>query len=458
MPQTKINCPSCRQPIAADVQQLFDVGQDPQAKEKLLSGLVNVALCPHCNYQGDLATPVVYHDPEKELLLTFFPPDMGLPMEEQERILGPMITKVFDNLPQEQRKGYLLSPRSAFTLKGLLERILEGDGITKEMLDAQEARMKLIQELMTVSEDTCIETIKKEETLIDDEFFSLFGRLIESAVYNGDKNTSKKLQDLQLLLIKHSLTGKRLQTESEEIQKARQALEELGEQLTRDKLLDLILTASNENVLRAYVQMTRSGMDYEFFKLLSARIDALEGVQKESLETLREHLLTYTQELDALYNERIKIARQNVEALTQVEDIKAAIMQNLGAIDQFFIQALTDALDAAREANDLELSAKLQQAMNVIEEISSAPSEYAIIDELLLLADDEKALIDILKEQSQQDIKNLIELLTNLVSKIQTDVEQDADDAKPEEQEMIARLQIIYGAALKVSMESAMEK
>lgn len=456
MSSTQINCPNCRQQITADVQQLFDMAQDTLAKEKLLSGRVNVAICPHCNYQGDLATPVVYHDPEKELLLTFFPPEMGLPVEEQERTLGPLITQVFDNLEQDQRKGYLLNPQSTFTLKGLLERILEGDGITKEMLDEQEARMNLIQKLLTLSEDACIETIESEEAIIDDQFFALYARLIETAVYSRDENTALKLQELQSLLLKYSVAGQRLQSESEEIQKARQALEDLGDQLNRDKLLDLIATASNENVLRAIVQMTRSGLDYEFFQLLSSRIDKLSGDQKESLESLREQLLVITQELDAINAERMTIARKNIDVLIQAEDIKAAVMQNLPAIDQFFIQALTDALNQAREENDLDRSAKLQQAMHVIEEISSAPSEYAIIDELLLLADDEQALEESLQEKSQEDIKKLIEMLTNLVTQVQAKIEQDAENAKPEELEISKRLQTIYGAALKISMENAM--
>ncbi len=453
MPQTQINCPNCRQPIVADVQQLFDIAQDPQAKGKLLSGRVNVALCPHCNYQGELATPVVYHDPEKELLLTFFPPEMGLPMEQQEKILGPLITQVFENLPQEQRKGYLLNPKSTFTFKGLLESILEGDGITKEMLAAQEARMKLIQQLLTLSGKTCIDTIKKEETLIDDEFFALFARLAESAVYSGDENTGKKLHDLQVLLLEHSATGKILRAESEEIQRARQKLENLGDQLTRDKLLDLVITASTENILRSYVQMMRSGMDYEFFQLLSERIEKLDGEQKLSLVNLRETLLTYTQEVDAILDERMKVARNNVDSLTQVEDIKAALMQNLVAVDQFFVQALTDALNAARETNDLERSAKLQQAMAVIEELSSIPPEYEVIEGLLALADDEESLYKMLREQSQEDISSLIDMMPDLLRQIQKGINLAGDDARSEEHEMLARIQFIYGAALKVSME-----
>ena len=125
MPRTQINCPKCRQPMVADVQQLFDAGADPQAKQMLLTGAFNIAQCPHCGYQGNLSAPIVYHDPAKELLLTFFPPEMMLPREEQERIIGPLLTRVMNSLPQEQRKGYLLNPQSMFTMQGLIERILE---------------------------------------------------------------------------------------------------------------------------------------------------------------------------------------------------------------------------------------------------------------------------------------------------------------------------------------------
>ena len=41
MPQTRTSCPRCRQPVIADVEQLFDVTSDPEAKQRLLSGAVN---------------------------------------------------------------------------------------------------------------------------------------------------------------------------------------------------------------------------------------------------------------------------------------------------------------------------------------------------------------------------------------------------------------------------------
>src|SRR5574341_2217194 len=146
MPKTRINCPNCRQPIVADIEQLFDVGEDPAAKQRLLSGTTNVVRCPHCGFQGNLATPLVYHDPDKELLLTFFPPEVNLPRDEQERLIGASINQVVNRLPQEKRKGYLLRPQAMLTLQGMIERILEADGITRE-IDRKSTRLNSSHQL-----------------------------------------------------------------------------------------------------------------------------------------------------------------------------------------------------------------------------------------------------------------------------------------------------------------------
>lgn len=111
MAQTQIACPRCKQMIPANVEQLFDVTADPQAKQRLLGGQSNHARCPYCGYQGRLATPVVYHDNEKELLLTFFPPELGLPVNEQERMIGPLIKQVMDRLPAEKGRRATCSSR-----------------------------------------------------------------------------------------------------------------------------------------------------------------------------------------------------------------------------------------------------------------------------------------------------------------------------------------------------------
>ena len=83
--------------------------------------------------------------PEKELLMTFVPMDLGLPQAEQEKLIGRLMNEVINKLPQEKRKGYLLNPKPAFTLQGFMERVLEADGVTKEMLDSQRAKVQVLQ-------------------------------------------------------------------------------------------------------------------------------------------------------------------------------------------------------------------------------------------------------------------------------------------------------------------------
>ena len=103
MVKTSAACPKCRKPITVEVQRLFDLNTDPEAKQKLLSGMANMVNCPHCGYQGPLPTPIVYHDPDNELLLTFFPPEAGIPVNQQEMTIGPLIKKIVDDLAPEKR-------------------------------------------------------------------------------------------------------------------------------------------------------------------------------------------------------------------------------------------------------------------------------------------------------------------------------------------------------------------
>ena len=198
MPRIQTSCPRCRQPVVADVQQLFDMNTDPTAKQRLLSRSTNMTHCQSCGYEGLIATPVVYHDPEKELLITFFPPEMGLAVNEQEKQIGPLINQVVNALPAEKRKGYLFQPQTMFTYQTLIDRILEADGITKEMLEAQQKRVGLIQRLITTpkSEDR-VNIIHQENSLIDGNFFAILSTLIESSITQGDDKASQLLAAIQ---------------------------------------------------------------------------------------------------------------------------------------------------------------------------------------------------------------------------------------------------------------------
>ena len=114
----------------------------------LLSGQLNVAVCPQCGHAGMLATPLLYHDADKELLFTFVPSELGASELEQQRMFGEATSRIISSLPAEQRKAYLLQPRSFLRLEAMVEAILEADGITPEMLAAQRARVALLDRLL----------------------------------------------------------------------------------------------------------------------------------------------------------------------------------------------------------------------------------------------------------------------------------------------------------------------
>jgi len=444
MPKMRINCPNCRQPIMADIDQLFDVGQDPTAKQKILAGSFNLAACPNCGYKGMIATPLVYHDPNKDLLLTYFPPDLGMPINEQERTIGPLITRVTNSLPPEKRKAYLLQPKSMLTLQTMVERILAADGITKEMIQAQQDRMNLLQRLMNASDESIDEITVKEDALFDSDFYNLLNRMIEASTDNGDQESAKRLGDLQKKLLPKTTFGRQIQEQSKDVEAAIQALQSAGNSLTREKLLEMVIKAPNQTQLSVLVSLGRPGMDYEFFTMLSDRVDRARGEDRERLTILRNQLLEMTQTIDRQMQERLLQAKKNITTIMQAKDIQGTMIQNLSLVDEFFVQAFNEEMEAARKTGDLEKISKLHQIEEVVEKASAPPPEVELIQELLEVADSETELVKKLQENKAEITPEFMDILSNLL--VRTESGEDA--------ELKARLNKIFGSALQLTMSA----
>ena len=451
MPQTQIACPRCRQMIAANVEQLFDVTQDPQAKQRLLGGVSNMARCPHCGYQGRLATPIVYHDNDKELLLTFFPPELGLPLNEQERVIGPLIKQVMDRLPPEKRKGYLLNPIPNLTYESMIQTILSKDGITPEMLKEQQDRVSLIERLMQASSnDVRSEIIKQNTDLFDEQFFALFSRIAQSAAASGQEQVARSLVEVQKQLLEETAFGRELKESVGELEAATKSLQDAGQGLTREKLLELVITAPNDARVRAFVNLARAGMDYEFFQLLSNRIDKATGDEKTRLEALREKLLDYTNEMDKQLEARYKQAQEFVESLLTQDDVVQAVQDNLDRFTQDAVDVVNQMLRQASEKNDYTRMGKLQKMVEVLRE-ASTPPEVSFIEQLLDASDD-AALDKMLSDNASLINDQFMEALIGLVAQ----VDQAAEQGNPEAKALSEKLSKVYKSALKLSMKKNM--
>jgi hypothetical protein len=397
-----------------------------------------------------LATPIVYHDPEKEILLTYFPSELNIPINEQEKQLGALINKVIERLPKEKRKAYVLQPQSMLTYQTLLEKILEEDGITKGMLEENQKRIRLLQRLITAPENNLPEIIEKEEELIDFSFFSLLSRLLQSAVAQGDKESNKKLISLQNILFEKTKTGKEIQKIAKETEEVISTLKEAGKDgLTREKLLDIAVNARTETQLSTLVGFTRTGMDYMFFQKLSERIDSTTDTKKkQKLTTLREKLLKLTEEIDKIIQEEFMKNKKLLEDILQIDNIEEEVKKNLPDISDLFVQIIKDELSIARKKGDLDRIQKLERVMVIIEKASEPPEEIKFL-ERLLSSKDESELQKSLSENKESITPEFIQLLNSIIVQSEQQ-EQDAEGNK--------KLREVYRAILRFSMKANLEK
>ena len=454
MPQTQVSCPQCRQQIPANVEQLFDVTHDPGAKQRLLGGQSNVANCPVCGYHGRLATPVVYHDADKELLLTFFPPELSMPLEQQEKTIGPLIKQVMERLPAEKRKAYLFKPQANLTFESMVETILGKDGITPEMIKGQQDRLMLVERLLQAnSPDVRSEIIKQNEKLVDEQFFALFGRLVPRNANPEQDPVVRQMAELQKQLLEETEFGRGLQESVGEMEAASKALQEAGQSLTREKLLDLVIEAPNDARVRAYVSMARSGMDYTFFQTLTNKLEAAEGEDKKKLEELREKLLDYVNEVDRQLEEQFKEAQAFIDQVLEQEDIAKATRENIQGFTQQSVDLASQMLRQASEKNDYARMGKLQKMMEVLQEASAPPPEVAFIEELLEAPDD-AAIEKMLTENEEKLNEDFINTLGGLMAQLEAQGQsaQGGEQAK----ELTEKLESVYKIALKFSMKKKM--
>lgn len=450
MAKVQVSCPRCRQPLIAEVEQLFDMGTDPQAKQRILSGQSNVVDCKKCGYQGPLSLPLVYHDPEKELLLTYFPAELGLPVNEQERLIGPYITQVVNKLPAEKRKAYLFRPQSMLTMQTMIDKILEGDGITHEMIEASQNRLNLVQRLLsTTSNDVRAEIVRQEEATMDEAFFSMINRLIEASMSGGDQNTARALAVLQQEIMPLTEVGRRLKSDTDEVQSVVKELQEASQKgLTRDIVLDIMIkNREKATILTALVSMIRQGMDYDFFNLLNTRIEKAEESDKAGLTQLRDQVLGLIDQFDKRMREQVNHSKLLLEEILRSPNVEEATTEHLQEIDDFFAEVLRSELAEARKNGNYERSGRIQAIVEVIQKASTPPPEYELIEQLISL-ENEAERRGIMEKNEERITSEFLQMLSGLSTQMEGDGQA----------EVAERLQTVYQEALRFSMERKLKQ
>jgi len=388
-----IQCPNCGQSFSMPVEQIIDVGRDPSAKARLLSGQVNAGNCPNCGFRVALGTPLAYHDPEHELLLTFVPMDLGLNKQEQERAIGSLVKAVMNSIPAEQRRGYLFQPKSVLTMQGLMEAILAADGVTPEMLEAQRAKVRLTETLLQTDIEQLPELVKLQDAQIDQDVFDIITSAAENAIRSGREDMAQHALAVRDTVMRLSTAGqdalKQAEAQEAALQSVLEDVQGLGENPTLDQFVDLVIGfAGDEDKLQAIVGLQYQAFNYNFFEALSSRIEAAQGEDRARLEALREQL---TQLTDLIRQQQEALAQAAVQTLQNIlnsPDMEQAVARNLGQIDETFLMVLSANIQAAEERQDLMLSARLKQIREVVMSIvqQGAPPELQFVSGLLQAA------------------------------------------------------------------------
>lgn len=402
MPQTiNIQCSNCGQPVQADVESIIDAQSNPRAKAALINGQLNVAVCDQCGAGNNIVTPLLYHDAEKELLIAFVPMEAAMQANRpnEEKIIGDMMNALTRSIPKEQFKAYMFNPKRALTMQGLIDQVLEADGITPEMMQAQQMRIQLIQDLLGAMENNVLESmVTQRDADIDMAFFQTMSLMAQSLMQQGQQGVVQQLALLQDQLLTLSTVGKELaadQAHQEQVvQELSQEIQNLGQNMTRADFVDMVVRYADDDVrLQALVGMVRPAFDYEFFQELSQVIEQTPEADRATLEAARERLTVLTRTVDDQMRASMQQSASVLQAMLSAPDLDAFIQANFDLIDDNFMAVLSANLQQAQQKQDTAMLGRLQQIYEkVVAQLQSQMSpELHFVNDLLSAESDEAA-------------------------------------------------------------------
>ncbi|GAB4437741.1 MAG: CpXC domain-containing protein [Anaerolineae bacterium] len=340
-----VNCPSCNARFTAPIENIIN-GQDVSLKTAFLQGVLNVIRCPQCGFSGMASVPVLYYDLEKELALVHVPTDLSMMGDTQEKIIGDLTNRLFNSLPAEQKKFYLLNPTTFLTLDSLMKAILAADGITEEVLQAQEARMKLIEEFLKSPSEAALKAkVKEHDAQLDREFFETLTANLQTAQMAGDQQRAQTFLTLRTLISRWSSNGKKIVAEIDR---------EMGLLVmeSQEDLLSKLQTAQSNEEFEALVAAGHGFMDYSFFQQLTAKIDqaAQSGAkaEAETLRNLRNRILETKSRQEEQSKQALEESGKILEAIFKSRQPEKVIEEHLEQINEAFFFLVQANIDEAR--------------------------------------------------------------------------------------------------------------
>ena len=417
---TQIRCPSCNTQFLVDIRTIVDVGLEPELKDQFLRGELNRARCPECGTSGLLNTMIIYHDPEKELLVAYVPSELQLSAQDQERTIGSLVNAVMNETPAEQRKAYFFSPRTVLTYDSLFETVLEAEGFDRNVLERQRSWLELINSLVAAMDDEEAFDRIADENLdkMDYEFYLLLAELIDAQAEQSEEGTSQSLRDLRDRLLTRSSPAMPSPP---------------PEPTSASELIDILLEAQGGPQWDDVVEDYLPHMDYAFFQALTERLEAAQAAEDADtagpLEQLRKALLDAIDRQSKALREAEDAASLLIMELLEAEDLDAAVREREAQLDEVFFLVLGRLRQTAQSRNNEQragrLGAILDKARDVREE--KLPPDLRLISQLLRANFPEESA-NLLEEHGTLVTANLLKAFDHYVAQVGDNIGEEAKE------------------------------
>lgn len=443
----RVSCPVCRTEFQTYVEQVLDARVDPGAKNRVLSGTVNVAICPRCGNGGALDFPFIYHDPEHEIVLLYLPMQSGRSEVERQRFAGALTQQLMNSLAPEERKGYLFQPETFITMESLVRRALEIEGVTEDEVKRSQDQRVLISRLLEAEPENWEAMLDEDAGLIDESFFGLLQYLLQmngateqSTFEQADEaQESAELQHFRKLytyLIEKHPVGRRLAERTD-------VLRGFTDNPTAETLLEALVAAVDDETVGMLVQMGMPLMDYRFFQLLLQRVETAETPEEEKrLKALRRQVLDARETLNKAGKDLARERLGLLEKLIASEDPLKLARSHLSELDESFMYLLQAQLRDAQQRKDETLLQALNRVVGILNRLSeeSMPPEMLFVRRALA-APDEDTLLTFLNDNKPLLQPQLLGFLESL----------EAETRERGEAEVAERLAMIRKKAQEVA-------
>jgi hypothetical protein len=340
-----VTCTNCRTQFTTPIHDIID-GQDLSLKSAFLQGRLNVAQCPQCGFTSMVSIPILYYDSEKELAFVLAPGGLHTTSAEQEKMIGNLTNSLINSLPAEQRKFYLFNPRQFLTLDNMIMAILEADGITPEVLEAQSARVKLIEEFLQIDDKaTMKQKAEENDAKLDRQFFEILTASIQEAHMTGNEAGVQALLALRTVLARWSSQGRKAVAEIDA---------ELGLILikSQEELLEKLQAVKNSEEFEGLVATGYQLLDYGFFQKLTAQIDeatkANNTKEANALKELRTKILDSKERQEKKTQAALQKSAELLKEILQSGQPDKMLAQRLDEINETFFMVLSANIEEAQ--------------------------------------------------------------------------------------------------------------